>query len=117
MRQIRPDKYRNFIRRNSVPVTVYRRDDADPNQYGQSLSYTELPESRDLLIAGLQEVEQGTMAGEIQSGAVTAYTLPEEDFGVNDRIDHGGSRLEVVASYGLPSDNNPAITRHELEDI
>jgi hypothetical protein len=115
MRQFRPDKYRSFVRRNSVAVTVYRRQ-PDNDQYGTTPEYSELSSQRQLLIAGENEVPQSTAAGQIESIAMSAYSLPETDVQVGDRIDHGSGRLEVVSAHDMPSEQNAGITKYELED-
>ena len=115
MRQFRPDKYRNFVRRNSVPVTVYRRQ-PDNDQYGTTPEYSELPETRQLVVAGESEVPQSTAAGQIESVAMSAYSLPEADVQVGDRIDYGSGQLEVVSSVDMPPKQNAGLTKHELED-
>lgn len=115
MRQFRPDKYRNFVRRNSVQVTVYRRQ-PDNDQYGTTPQYNELSSPRQLLIAGETEAPQSTAAGQIESVAVSAYALPEADVKVGDRIDHNSGRLEVVSAVDMPSEQNAGLTKYELED-
>lgn len=116
MQQLLPGPIRRFIHAQSDELDVQRQPDGSDNLYGTSADYESVG-SRIVAFGGIQESMQPTAAGEIQSQRLVMYSLPDEDIQVDDRLTHGDAgTVEVVAKFDLPNEQNPAVTRYELED-
>lgn len=108
--------FERFVRTHSEPLAVDRRDATDDTNYGESLTYSDLGE-REICIAGLEESVQPTPAGERQAQRVVAYTSPEIDLQLNDRISYGSETYEVLTKEGKPKESETAIYRYELDNV
>lgn len=109
--------FRRAVRQQSESVTVHRRDDTTGSNYGEEITYSQLSNNRDVFFGGVEETQQPTSAGENQSKRLVAYTEDNIDLQVNDRVDYGGSKYEVLTKTGHPSESNPSIYRYELDDV
>lgn len=123
MQQLLTGPVRRFIHVQSDEIEVYRQGTGDDQQYGMTPDYSSVG-TRILAFAGLQESMQPTAAGQNQSRRLIAYSLPDEDIREDDRVYHPPAteqdanepNMEIVASFGLPNEREPAVIRHELED-
>lgn len=133
MPQFNPAPFRRFVRQQATPYTIRRpvesgtldvtgSEDIDMSEdvaeatYGTEQRYAELTEPRRILIIGTSESMQPTMAGERQSSMVIAYTTPDTDLREDDVFDSNGTTFEVVASHGVPDEENAILTRHEIDN-
>lgn len=107
---------RKTIRAQSTNIEILRQPSDSDNLYGTSSDYKSVG-SRAVAFGGIQESMQPTAAGEIQSQRLIMYSMPDDDIQVDDRLEHGNAgTVEVVAAFDLPNEQNPAVTRYELED-
>lgn len=135
MEHANPAPIRKFVHQQATPYTIRRRTsggtlDIDgttdvsettdvvdtESTYGTEPLYESQSTDRRILIVGTSESMQPTMAGERESQSVIGYTLPGTDLKEDDVFDSGGKTYEVLASHGVPDEENPIVVRHELDN-
>jgi len=105
------------IRRRSQSVTVERRDSDDESDYGDGVSYTELPTPRDVYIGARTTERERNAGGERRVERLNAYTLPSTDLRLNDRVRYESAVYEVSAPPVERPADEPVIVEYDLERI